>query len=285
MNTDTSLFWHRRDLRLNDNSGLFKALTKSTIVIPVFVFDKNILEKLEHNDSRVSFIYEQIFHIKMEYQKHGSDLLVYFGDPIDIIPKIAEKNNCSKVYTNRDYEPYAIHRDKIIYEKLSHLNIEFLGSKDHVIYEKNEVLKDNGTPYLVFTPYSKKWKSIFKKNYEPFFYSMSHLNKLAKVDEQQGLIGLKEMGFEQMHPYIPNKKISASILKSYEKSRNFPDQDGTSRLGVHLRFGTISIREIVNQSLYLSETYINELIWRDFYQMIIYHFPHSAINSFRKEYD
>ena len=277
-----SLFWHRRDLRLEDNAGLFKALQSSDSVLPVFVFDQNILEQLERCDARVSFIHEEIVKIKKRYQEEGSDLLVYYGDPTEVIPKIALKFSCTHVFTNRDYEPYAVARDKEVHKNLKTINIEFIGSKDHVIFEKNEVVKDNGTPYLVFTPYSKKWKTVFSQKYHRLFDSIKELSKLHQLKDHQKLIDLNEMGFQSTKTNYPNKKVATNILKSY---RNFPDKEGTSRMGIHLRFGTVSVRHLVNQALPLSETYLNELIWRDFYQMLIYHFPHSANNSFRKEYD
>ena len=215
----------------------------------------------------------------------GSDLLIFHGDPIDLIPKIAKDFSCNKVFTNRDYEPYAIKRDRAVYEKLKSQNIEFIGSKDHVVFEKNEVLKDNGTPYLVFTPYSKKWKTIFNQNYVSLFDSDKYLHQLYSVSSSQKMLSLKDIGFEENKTLFPDKKISKQTIEQYHERRNFPSQNGTSKIGIHLRFGTISIRSVVNNALKHSETYLNELIWRDFYQMLIYHFPHSAKNSFRKEYD
>lgn len=285
MKSEHVIFWHRRDLRIHDNAGLYKALKNNEKVVPIFIFDQTILHKLESNDTRVLFIYSEIKKLKEEYQSHGSDLLVYFGDPTKIIPELTQELNCSKVYTNRDYEPYAIKRDKSIYEKLVKHDIEFIGSKDHVIFEKNEVVKNDGTPYLVFTPYSRKWKDLFAMEYKSCYDSLNHLNHLFSPESNQTLIELHEMEFEDIEIDQPSKDVSNSTIKSYQKNRNFPSKNGTSRLGIHLRFGTISIRELVNKSKSLSETFINELIWRDFYQMIIFHFPHSAEDSFRKEYD
>jgi len=285
MGSETSLFWHRRDLRIEDNCGLYKSLKNGDQVIPVFIFDENILSKLDKEDARISFIHDEIQRVKKQYQHYGSDLLVYSGDPIKLIPEIAKKFACTRVYTNRDYEPYALERDKKIFEILNDQNINFIGSKDHVIFEKSEVVKNDGTPYLVFTPYSKKWKMLFSDQPKEEYNTLGLIKNLIQVKEKQNLIELKNMGFEYAPKTIPQKEVEKNIIKSYQNSRDFPSRNGTSRLGIHLRFGTISIRELVNNSENLSETFINELIWRDFYQMIIFHFPHSSENSFRKEYD
>ena len=280
-----TLFWHRRDLRTEDNAGLFKALSESSSVVPVFIFDQIILNRLEKNDPRVSFIHQELISLKKFYESQGSDLLVYYGKPIELIPKIAIDLACKKVFTNRDYEPYAIQRDRAVFENLKNQNIAFIGTKDHVVFEKNEVLKDNGTPYMVFTPYSKKWKSIFVENYVSLFDSNKNLDKLYSASSSQKMLSLNDIGFEENHTLFPDKKISKQTIEKYHERRNFPSQNGTSRIGLHLRFGTISIRSVVNKAVKSSETYLNEIIWRDFYQMLIYHFPHSAKNSFRKEYD
>lgn len=285
MGSEKSLFWHRRDLRIEDNCGLYKCLKNGDQVIPVFIFDENILSKLDKEDARISFIHDEIQRVKKQYQHYGSDLLVYSGDPIKLIPEIAKEFACTRVYTNRDYEPYALERDKKIFEILNDQNINFIGSKDHVIFEKSEVVKNDGTPYLVFTPYSKKWKMLFSDQPKQEYNTLGLIKNLIQVKEKQNLIELKNMGFEYGKSNIPKTTVSKDLIRSYHDNRNFPSIDGTSRLGIHLRFGTISIRALVNSSKSLSETFINELIWRDFYQMIIFHFPHSAENSFRKEYD
>ena len=285
MNSTNVLFWHRRDLRIHDNTGLNKALKSGHKVIPLFIFDQNILSKLEAKDNRVSFIYNELIRLKKEYQKYGSDLLVFYGNPEEIIPEKALELNCSEVYTNRDYEPYAIKRDKAIYNELIKNHIQFLGSKDHVIFEKNEVVKNDGTPYLVFTPYSKKWKELYN-NQEKSGFDNHHLTQhLFSPQHKQKLLEIESMGFiDESHNY-PSKEPSDSQIKSYQKNRNFPSKQGTTRLGIHLRFGTISIRELANKSKDISDTFLNELIWRDFYQMILYHFPESSNKAIKKQYD
>jgi len=282
----TALFWHRRDLRINDNKGLFEALKQNEIVHPIFIFDKSILDKLPNNDQRILFIYQEIESLKKSYQNLGSDLWVYYGEPSEIIPKIAQELNCSSVYFNNDYEPYALQRDQEIQVSLNNIKIEFIGNKDHVIFEKNEVLKDDEKPYTIFTPYSRKWKANLKEEDLREYSIEKHTGNLVQKQQEEALITLEEMGFESkvLHDF-PDRIAKNEILKNYHLSRNFPAVKGTSKLSLHLRFGTISIRKLALIAREQNETYLNELIWRDFYQMIIFHFPKSAENSFKAQYD
>ena len=282
----TALFWHRRDLRIDDNKGLFEALKQNEIVNPIFIFDKSILDKLPNNDQRILFIYQEIESLKKSYQDLGSDLWVYYGEPSEIIPKIAQELNCSSVYFNNDYEPYALQRDQEIQVSLNNIKIEFIGNKDHVIFEKNEVLKDDGKPYTIFTPYSRKWKANLKEEDLREYSIEKYSGNLVQKQQEKALITLEEMGFESkvLHDF-PDRIAKNEILKNYHLSRNFPAVKGTSKLSLHLRFGTISIRKLALIAREQNETYLNELIWRDFYQMIIFHFPKSAENSFKAQYD
>ena len=282
----TALFWHRRDLRIDDNKGLFEALKQNEIVHPIFIFDKSILDKLPNNDQRILFIYQEIESLKKSYQNLGSDLWVYYGEPSEIIPKIAQESNCSSVYFNNDYEPYALQRDQEIQVSLNKIKIEFIGNKDHVIFEKNEVLKDDGKPYTIFTPYSRKWKANLKEEDLREYSIKKYSGNLVQKQQEKALITLEEMGFESkvLHDF-PDRIAKNEILKNYHLSRNFPAVKGTSKLSLHLRFGTISVRKLATIALEQNETYPNELIWRDFYQMIIFHFPKSAENSFKSQYD
>ena len=282
----TALFWHRRDLRIDDNKGLFEALKQNEIVHPIFIFDKSILDKLPNNDQRILFIYQEIESLKKSYQNLGSDLWVYYGEPSEIIPKIAQELNCSSVYFNNDYEPYALQRDQEIQVSLNKIKIEFIGNKDHVIFEKNEVLKDDGKPYTIFTPYSRKWKANLKEEDLREYSIEKYSGNLVQKQQGEALITLEEMGFESkvLHDF-PDRIAKNEILKNYHLSRNFPAVKGTSKLSLHLRFGTISIRKLALIAREQNETYLNELIWRDFYQMIIFHFPKSAENSFKAQYD
>lgn len=280
-----SLFWHRRDLRIDDNAGLYKALKSGHSIQPVFIFDTTILSKLPRNDQRVLFIHQEIERLKKEYRKLGSDLFVYHGDPKELIPKIAQEQNAVNVYTNRDYEPDALHRDQLVFSKLQANNIPLIGAKDHVIFEKNEVLKADGSPYTVFTPYSRKWKELLTPFYLSSYPVDRYTEKLTKINPTT-LITLQELGFDGIQNQVfPERTFPKGIIEKYSETRDLPSLKGTSRLSLHLRFGTISIRALARLAIQSNETFLNELIWRDFYQMIIFHFPHSATNSFKKQYD
>jgi deoxyribodipyrimidine photo-lyase len=280
-----NLFWHRRDLRIRDNAGLWKALKDGLKVQPIFIFDTNILNKLPTNDQRVLFIYREIERLKNEYQDLGSDLLVRYGDPTQIIPGLVDEFQVKSVFTNRDYEPYALERDKYLYEVLKEKKIDLIGSKDHVIFEKSEILKNDGLPYTVFTPYSRKWKEKLNEFYLSSYPSEKHLGSLIKTKPEK-LIPLSEMGFQQNQTHaFPSPDFPIKTIGSYHETRDIPSISGTSKLSVHLRFGTISIRQLAQYATKTNETYLNELIWRDFYQMILFHFPHSAKDSFKKQYD
>lgn len=281
-----SLFWHRRDLRINDNAGLYKALRQSENVIPIFIFDTTILDRLPSNDQRVLFIHTYVEKLKQQYRSHGSDLHVLHGDPKELIPEFCTANNITSLFTNRDYEPYALQRDQFLYEALRSIGVSFYGTKDHVIFEKNEVTKDDGLPYTVFTPYSRKWKSKMNDYYLSSYPVEKYLGKLLKAESESSVPSMQDLGFktDQIVPF-PEEKVSDALIKKYKDQRDLPSVSGTSRLSVHLRFGTISIRQLAKQAMQQSETFLNELIWRDFYQMILFHFPHSVNKSFKPQYD
>lgn len=281
-----SVFWHRRDLRLEDNAGLYHALKSGLPVLPIFIFDKHILDKLENRyDKRVDFIHQQLAEIKKQLNDLGSDLLVFYGTPEEIWPKITNQYNVKKVFTNHDYEPYAKERDAWVTNFFASNQITFNTYKDQCIFEYDEVLKDDGKPYTVFTPYSKKWKAKLNDFYLRSYPTEKYLSAFLRVDEKQELISLKAMNFSPTDAGFPSKKTAQGIIKNYDKTRDYPGILGTSRLGVHFRFGTISIREKARKARALNETFLNELIWRDFYMMILAHFPHVAKGAFRKEYD
>ena len=283
--SNKALFWHRRDFRIEDNAGLYKALKSGLKVQAIFIFDQNILDKLPKNDQRVLFIHQEIKRLKEEYQQLGSDIKVFYGNPLEILPRIVKEHKIEKVFTNRDYEPYALERDASIFESLKTLNCEFIGAKDHVLFEKNEVLKDDGLPYTVFTPYSRKWKAKLNDSYLSSYPTLKYSENLQKSALQE-LIPLQEMGFvsTQLFPF-PERLTDEKIIVNYSQQRDIPAVRGTSKLSVHLRFGTISIRQLAQKAVNLNESYLNELIWRDFYQMILFHFPHSVKNSFKRQYD
>lgn len=280
------LFWHRRDLRIKDNSGLFNALNSGFKVQPVFIFDKKILSSLPPNDQRVVFIHQEIKKIKKAYQDLGSDLIVHYGDPIDLIPSLAATLNCEQVFTNADYEPYARLRDQAIKDKLQEQAAKLIEFKDHVIFEKSEITKDDGLPYTVYTPYANKWKKNLVDSHLAPVDSSSQTHQLYVVAEPSELISLQEMGFsDEVKNSFASAIFPKDIISTYDQTRNFPAQVGTSRLSIHLRFGTISIRELASVSMKRNEKFLNELIWRDFYQMILFHFPKTVNYAFKPNYD
>ncbi len=281
-----SIFWHRRDLRLEDNAGLYHALNSGLPVLPIFIFDKHILDKLENRlDKRVDFIHQQLAEIKKQLNDLDSDLLVFYGTPEDVWPKITSQYNIKTVFTNHDYEPYAKERDAWVTNFFASNQIAFNTYKDQCVFEYNEVLKDDGKPYTVFTPYSKKWKTKLTDLQLNSYPNEKHFSAYLKVEKIQSLISLQDMNFKPTDAAFPSKQTAQGIIKNYDKTRDYPAILGTSRLGVHFRFGTISIREKARKAIALNETFLNELIWRDFYMMILANFPHVANGAFRKEYD
>ncbi len=288
-----NIFWFRRDLRLEDNAGLFRALTAKNPVLPLFIFDKNILDRLEDkDDARVTFIHKAIKTIQSKLVTLGSNIDVYYGDPEDIWTSLINKYEIETVYLNHDYESYALKRDNEIKNLLENHGIQFKSFKDHVIFEKDEVVKDDGKPYTVFTPYKKKWLNKIQSRgngdlsyYLKAYPTEKYFNNFQKMSDSHLLISLEQMGFLPTLKELPEDNVPQSLIKNYEEKRNFPAIKGTSRLGIHFRFGTISIREKARKSWSLSDTYLSELVWRDFYSMILFHFSHVEKGSFRAEYD
>ena len=281
------LFWHRRDLRIHDNAGLYKALKRGDKVKPIFIFDKEILDDLPKDDQRVLFIHQEITKLKKAYQDLGSDLTIYYGDPIEVFKRIIEKEipQTTHVFTNRDYEPYALNRDKAIFEYLKSRKIEFIGAKDHVIFEKEEITKDDGKPYKVFTPYMRRWKEKVNDFYLKSYPTKKYTNNLSSFNKTSAMITLADMGFSNEQKMdFPSVNIDEKIIKDYEKTRDIPALKGTTRMSLHLRFGTVSIRELARIGG-KNEKYLNELIWRDFYQMIIYYFPEIVNKALKPKYD
>ncbi len=281
----SAIFWHRRDLRIHDNAGLYKALSKHQSVQSVFIFDQQILQHLPANDQRVLFIYQEIEKLKQTYQELGADLKVYFGHAATLIVELAQAMKAEVVYANRDYEPQALLRDTAVFEALKKVDIQFIGAKDQVVFEKSEVVKDDGKPYTIYTPYARKWKAKLNEFYLEPYPTEAYFQNLAKVAPTP-LISLAEMGFEKTHTQaFPKSETPISVLKNYHLQRDTPSVAGTSRLSLHLRFGTISIRKLAQEALQTNEKYLNELIWRDFYQMILFHFPKTVDSAFKPAYD
>jgi deoxyribodipyrimidine photo-lyase len=282
-----SIFWFRRDLRLNDNAGLYHALKSGNPVLPIFIFDKNILDKLEDKkDKRVQFIHNTLTEIQSELIKLGSTILIKYGTPAEIFPALLEEFDVTAIYTNHDYESYALNRDNEVREYAMTEGVDFHTFKDQAIFEKNEVLSGAGTPYTVFTPYSRKWKEKANDGYFLKSYpNEEYFDNFLKTDSIE-MPSLEVMGFQKIAGTFPSKIVRENIVKNYAEKRDFPATEGTTRISVHLRFGTLSIRELARKAQELSETWLNELIWRDFYFNILHHFPHiSQGNAFRKEYD
>ena len=284
MNNYFSVFWFRRDLRLEDNLGLNAALSSGLKVIPIFIFDTEIINKLEKNDLRIKMIHTALVKLNSAMLGNRCNVGMYLGNPKAVFESLLKKYKIKNVFTNRDYEPYAIKRDSLLKSFLEKKNVTFSSFKDQVIFEKDEVVKDDGNPYKVYTPYSRKW--IEKLNTSGFetCKSETKLNSLGKIELPY--LSLKEIGFDEKQFNIPVFNIDAKRIEKYEETRNFPYLNSTSRIGAHLRFGFISIRKLVKKALKSSnKTYLKELIWREFFMQIIWHFPYTQEKSFKPKYD
>ena len=281
-----NIFWFRRDLRLEDNHGLFEALKGNNKVLPIFIFDSDILENLPQNDARVSFIHETLESINKKLQKEfNSGIILFHGKPINIYKQLISKYNIEKVFTNHDYEPYANERDAEIKTFLKENNIVFKTYKDQVIFEKDDVVKSDGTPYLVYTPYMKRWKETFRNSELKIFTSETLLVNLFKHDLLSNL-SLSDIGFKTSQQIIVPYSVTPKLIQTYEATRNFPSQDSTSKLGPHLRFGTVSIRQMIKKAIAeTNEIFWQELIWREFFMQILWHFPQTQTKSFKPQYD
>jgi len=281
-----AVWWLRRDLRLHDNNALKAAMKSGFPTLPLFVFDTEILRLLpSKRDDRVCFILDALKNIQTKLNEGGSTLETFYGTPLEAFRFLSEKYELKSVFCGKDYEPYAQRRDAEVTDFLSGKGVPFLRVKDHVIFEEAEVVKDNGEPYTVFTPYSRRWKEYLKSaaidvsesdiSWAPFFRQ-----------EERKMPSLREIGFEPTGREFPSIRVSPELLRGYAQKRDFPGLSATSGLGVHLRFGTVSIRQIVAEAQAHSEAFLNELIWREFYQMIVRNFPHVGRGeAFRREYD
>lgn len=286
MGKPVNIFWFRRDLRLEDNHAFSEALDADRPVLPIFIFDSEILDGLPPDDARVTFLHDRLQELRSRMQDdQGSSLAIYHGKPLDIFKELVSDWDVGQVFTNRDYEPYARERDEAVGKWLNGQDIEFHTFKDQVIFEKDEVVKDDGDPYVVYTPYMKKWKQAFRDTSPETFDSAGQLGNLIEHSRLPNL-DLADIGFERSQISVPPYDISEDLIDDYEATRNYPAKEGTSRLGPHLRFGTISIRQALGKALESSnETFWNELIWREFFMQILWHFPRTVNEAFRKEYD
>ena len=286
--SNISIFWFRRDLRLEDNTGLNRALESGHPVLALFIFDDEILRELPADDPRVVFIYETLLEMDGQLKKWGSSLKILKGSPLQVWSEILDEYDIKEVFTNRDYEPYAISRDKSVEDLLSQKGIAFKTFKDQVIFEGNEVLKDDGKPYHVFTPYKNKWLRKFsdsgfkvgeavRQEVSVGDYRAQFVQRTFDFPSME-VLGLKEASIK-VRPY------ELSIAGSYDKNRDYPAIDGTSHLGPHLRFGTVSIRKIIQALDPSHEVFLSELIWREFFMQILYHYPRVVNENFKKKYD
>lgn len=284
MKQKINIFWFRRDLRLKDNHGLFEALQSGNQVLPIFIFDEEILSKLENkSDKRVDFIFQALETLNAFLKEKNAGIQYFYGKPLQIFEEISKNYLVEKVFTNEDYEPYALQRDAEISFFLKSKNIEFQTYKDQVIFAKNEVLKDDGNPYTIYTPYSKKWLDLLKEeDYKPFPSEKFLENLVKKIPEN---FGLEKIGFQKTDLVFKKPELDLDLIKNYENTRNFPSIKGTSELSVHLRFGTIGIRTLISKIKNVNFTFLKELIWREFFMQILYHFPKSANHAFKEKYE
>ena len=283
-----AIFWFRRDLRLFDHKVLHEALTKCDSVSPIFIFDPSILDHLQRNDHRVQFIFNNLEFLNNSLESKQKSIQIFFGKPSSIFKQLIEENSIQRVYTSADYEPYARKRDGEIAELLKEHGIELIRKKDSVIFEQDEVVKDDGSPYVVFTPYKKKWMSQLTpeedfKEYDitPYLEKFNTLNTKLKIVQV-----LSDIGFSPSNILAPTIRLNDTIINNYEDTRNFPSVPGTSQLGTSLRFGTISIRQLAKKAYRsTNHTFLSELIWREFFQQILWHFPKTVNYSFKPAYD
>jgi deoxyribodipyrimidine photo-lyase len=286
MRKKINIFWFRRDLRLDDNIGFYEALKAEHPLLPIFIFDLEILSKLPKDDARVTFIHETLQKMRQTLQdEHESSIAMFHGKPKAIYEQLIKDYDIETVYTNHDYEPYATERDTEIKNLLGKSNIEFKTFKDQVIFEKSEVVKKDGDPYKVYTPYMRTWKEKFKTIDFKIYDTETHFKNLANVSDAPNL-SLSDIGFKTSNQPILPYEVTPTLIQQYEDTRNFPAKDSTSRLGPHLRFGTVSVRKMVEKAIAeTNEIFWQELIWREFFMQILWHFPHTKDEAFKSKYD
>lgn len=278
-----TLFWMRRDLRLEDNTALFYACQQENNVLPLFIFDTTILEELDDKkDARVAFIHQRLQQLKEALEAKGFSIWVKTGKPLEIFKQLVDENDIAAVYCNRDYEPYAISRDKAVNAFLKEKGIDFLDFKDQVIFEKDEILNESGDFYKVYTPYKNAWLKKFKAAPPtPLTPDLKRLHQSSPAD----FPSLRNLGFDETNISFPPLDIDKPLIRQYDNMRDFPAEDKTSHLGIHLRFGTLSIRKLALEAEKLNATFLSELVWREFFMMILYHHPQVVTESFKKKYD
>lgn len=285
MTAPLAVFWFRRDLRLEDNAGLSHALASGHPVLPIFIFDPSILAGLPKDDARVTFIHDTLQALRAQLEeKYASSLALYHGKPLEIFDRILHAHPVAAVYTNHDYEPDARERDEAVRKWLQARSVALHTYKDHVLFEKDEIVKDDGGAYVVYTPYMRKWR---KTQDQTALMTFSTATKLTHVIKQLPLpnLSLADIGFVRSAIAVPPYRLDTGLMEHYARDRDFPALPGTSLLGPHLRFGTVSIRSIFQQASGSSDIFCNELIWREFFSQILWHFPHTQSSSFKPQYD
>lgn len=293
------LCWFRRDLRLSDHAALYHALKSADEVIPVFVFDRDILTPLPGDDRRLPFILDSLKDLQTALRAHGSDLVAVHDRAVDALPALAAHWGAQAVFANRDYEPAAIARDTTVRTRLAAQGVGFFDCKDQVIFECDEVLTQGGKPFSVFTPYKNAWLKKLTPFYLQSYPVERYLPALARLPERS-LPTLAELGFAEaaaqplkMAPGIGGAQAALADfqrrLRHYHRLRDFPASKGPSYLSPHLRFGTLSIRLLTQLAWAQGDegalTWLNELIWREFYQQVLWHHPQVAGHAFKPEYD
>jgi len=275
-----SVFWFRRDLRLEDNTALQQALSNPMPVLPIFIFDKQITDELPHDDARITFIYNQLFEIHRQLETLGSGLLILKGNPLRIWNELISSFSINSVFFNKDYEPYALERDKSVINFLNKNNISTHSFKDQVIFEGNDVVKSDRSPYTVFTPYKRKW---LEKFFEVGSGTTEILHGKNFYSHIHSFPSIEYLGFE-LSP-LSVRDYDINDLSNYGETRNYPALDSTSHLSTHLRFGTVSIRKIIMQSIHNYPDFVSELIWREFFMQILFHFPRVTYENFKVKYN
>ncbi len=275
-----SVFWFRRDLRLEDNTALTMALNSGFPVLPVFIFDKQITDELPVDDARVSFIYRQLEKIHRQLAALGSSLHVFKGEPLVVWRELLSRNEIDAVYVNKDYEPYALERDRELGQLLESRGIGFHRFKDQVIFEEGEVVKSDGQPYTVFTPYKRKWLEKFLDGFSP---EAGGKAGIGFIHGSGSFPQIESFGFKSSHIHVLPYDLSR--VEHYPTLRNFPGPDATSYLSPHLRFGTISIRQVIAALAPSDEVFLSELIWREFFMQILFHFPEVVTQNFKPKYN
>lgn len=283
-NEPISVFWFRRDLRLDDNHGLYQALKGHRKVLAVFIFDTSILNHLEDKaDKRVEGIHQRLQLLKQQLNECGSDLRIQVGTAESCWEQWMSEFSIEAVYCNHDYEPKAMQRDEHIRYILNKKGISFYTFKDQCLFERNEIVKDDGLPYTVYTPYSKRWKKQMIETGIPNYPSEHHQSNFIRVQQPGRMPELSEIGFTSAGFKLP--EITYSAMSQYDRNRDFPGIEGTTRMGFALRFGCLSIRKMIAEARLQNDVFLNQLIWREFFMQILWHFPHVVEKPFKSGYE